>query len=219
MHTKHSNFDTRNTISEAAPSTSDWWVTQTLSERGIADILHRMTSEIATAGVAKVTEIAITSIATTDIVNTETDTAEANTSSTDSPDQLFAFMKLPPEVRCIIYGLALQDIFDAIDYWPKRRPRPRFKDQGALALLHTSRTIRAESQPELAQLVRARRITCCALSHRLDDEYTTALCAHFVNSGSLLAILLKANEKMYNTIRLERIVLQCCSKLDGTKWV
>ena len=73
-------------------------------------------------------------------------------------------MKLPTELRIIIYNLALQHILEAIyDEVPTNRrlsqplTKPRgHRDggvlfyEGALALTHTSRTIRAESLDALA---------------------------------------------------------------------
>jgi hypothetical protein len=64
-----------------------------------------------------------------------------------------------PEIRIAIYGLALQDIVDSItsntaspSYIPGH-PRPIFRCRGAIALLYTSKTLRAESRHELLPLV------------------------------------------------------------------
>jgi hypothetical protein len=85
-----------------------------------------------------------------------------------------------PEIRIAIYGLALQDIVDSItsniaspSYIPGH-PRPIFRCRGAIALLYTSKTLRAESRHELLPLVVAHTKNSDALArlHRtqFNDE-------------------------------------------------
>lgn len=67
----------------------------------------------------------------------------------------FPFMKLPIELRLQVYNLAIQETIkcnlrDCINGYPSRLYR------GALALAHTSRTLRAESVREMLPVVQSR---------------------------------------------------------------
>lgn len=69
----------------------------------------------------------------------------ANTTDAHLDQEPFPFMRLPPELRLMVYQLALRDITDPIVFPPStraRRPHPR---RGALALLYTSKHVRLES--------------------------------------------------------------------------
>lgn len=63
-------------------------------------------------------------------------------------DTFFQFRDLPAKLRSMIYKLAIEDIIDGV-----LCPRPTLLGYyGALALLHGSRTIRAESACEMLPL-------------------------------------------------------------------
>ena len=111
-----------------------------------------------------------------------------------SRQQFFPIMKLPTEVRCMIYEISLQQTIDDIisppfgiprlmpapvclevapTYYVFERVEAKFPPSvGALALLHTSREVRSESTGELIRLLAAhvKALTKHATSFR-DDDY------------------------------------------------
>jgi hypothetical protein len=88
-------------------------------------------------------------------------------------------MKLPPEIRLMIYGFAIHDnIASAISKadmdrsfrLPKRQPY-----LGALALIHTTSIIRKESRGAMYIVARHQWEDLCALSKLFNGEPMSAL--------------------------------------------
>lgn len=74
------------------------------------------------------------------------------TPTSTAPDSCSPFTKLPAEIRIAIYRLALQAIIDpfrsgGFEFETSNSLQPKY--HGALALLHTNKSIRAESAQEM----------------------------------------------------------------------
>jgi hypothetical protein len=79
----------------------------------------------------------------------------AETLDSERPQETFPFMQLPPELRVMVYKLALQDVVDPIlsaDSGDAKEPK---QFHGALALLHTSQIVRRESCRAVIPIARA----------------------------------------------------------------
>lgn len=91
--------------------------------------------------------------------------------STEQPERS-SFLKLPIEIRLIIYKLALQDTLTSPDFTRPSASYPKYR--GALALLLTNKLIRAESAKEMQPIVKPEheRLSAYAesLKKRLDGK-------------------------------------------------
>jgi hypothetical protein len=79
----------------------------------------------------------------------------AEIADSERPQEAFPFMQLPPELRVMVYKLAIQDIVDPIlsaDSGDAKEPK---QFHGALALLHTSQLVRLESCGTMRPIARA----------------------------------------------------------------
>lgn len=79
----------------------------------------------------------------------------AGAAETDHGQEAFPFMRLPPEIRIMVYEFALRDITDPIMFPPSgeaQKPQPY---RGALALLHTGKHIRHESHQAMKHIARS----------------------------------------------------------------
>lgn len=87
----------------------------------------------------------------------------ASLTTSDRPQQTFALLKLPVELRTMIYDLGLQDILDDIAK-PAKGKRMKTVDGsppplpflGALAILHTCRELRDEGVDAIRSLAQTR---------------------------------------------------------------
>lgn len=79
-----------------------------------------------------------------------------NAINAEPSEQPILLMKLPAEVHLIIYKFAFQDTVNyIISNTNAKAYRPKFR--GTLALLHTSKSLRAESRDEFLGLATAQR--------------------------------------------------------------
>lgn len=77
--------------------------------------------------------------------STPLDTMAAQMTNSEKSQQPFPFMELPAELRVMVYKFALQDTVDAILSSTSDDAESPELSHGALALLHTSKTVRRES--------------------------------------------------------------------------
>jgi hypothetical protein len=109
----------------------------------------------------------------------------AETTDSDIPQKAFPFMQLPPELRVMVYKLALQDMVDPIlCSGPGDAEDPK-AFHGALALVHTSRLVRLESCRDMYSIVTVHRGSLVdilnTLVARMEESRATtptASCAH-----------------------------------------
>jgi hypothetical protein len=109
----------------------------------------------------------------------------AETTDSDIPQKAFPFMQLPPELRVMVYKLALQDMVDPIlCSGPGDAEDPK-AFHGALALVHTSRLVRLESCRDMYSIVTVHRGSLVdilnTLVARMEEPRATtptASCAH-----------------------------------------
>lgn len=87
--------------------------------------------------------------------------------STEQPERS-SFLKLPIEIRLIIYKLALQDTLTSPDLTRPGASYPRCR--GALALLLTNKLIRAESAKEMQPIVKSEHERLSAYAESLIKE-------------------------------------------------
>lgn len=80
----------------------------------------------------------------------------AEDANREHSQEAFPFMSLPPELRVMIYKLALQDTVDAILSSASSSPDEPPPYLGALALLHASSIVRQESCESLLPIIWAR---------------------------------------------------------------
>ena len=80
----------------------------------------------------------------------------ASTVDTDHDQDAFPFMRLPPELRLLVYSFALQDITEPIMHPATGQAQKPHPYQGALALLQTNKHLRLESYQALSRVAHAR---------------------------------------------------------------
>lgn len=133
-------------------------------------------------------------------------------------EQLSGLMKLPVEVRCIIYELALQDTVDFITSTTTDSKCAPIKLRGALALLHTSRVIRAESSDEMLALTMAHHETAKATLDFKSAGYSAACRGRKVSPlarDHLFSEMIKARYIVSALGMLEFAMWRCGNNLQG----
>lgn len=114
----------------------------------------------------------------------------------ESPSLL---MTLPVEVRLLIYKFALQYTVDFITSNTTYYRGPCIRFRGTLALLHTSKVIRAESSQEMSTLATAYKNNAQAVLDRLADRVIVS-------------------EKQYSEFRDTKTIVATLSMLELTVW-
>lgn len=127
----------------------------------------------------------------------------------DSPGQDCSFLRLPAELRLEIYRLAFQQDLDAINTTPQFYKIASKPFRGALACLHTSRTLRTESIDAIGTFAQESRAALQEQA-RLANPYTDAVVESWFARGvkakaSVMAAWSNSRRLHIGTLKIEEV--------------